>query len=84
MANRRPEDLSPYVILYRRTGSSLTYAIRGFLHCCGVAFDWVEVSSGEIARKIGLENSRDLRLPVYIFRDGTWINKSAIRHIWPE
>lgn len=50
MADRRPEDLSPYVILYGRTGSSLAYAIRDFLHRCSVAFDWVEVSSGEIAR----------------------------------
>ncbi|HEY1469546.1 MAG TPA: FAD-dependent oxidoreductase [Candidatus Acidoferrum sp.] len=69
------------VKIYGRTGTPSAYAIRDFLHRCDIPLEWVEVTSEEQARQIGLANANDSRLPICVFWDQTRMENPTIRQI---
>lgn len=74
------ERLKP-VKIFGRSGSSLGYMIRDFLHRSDIPYEWVELSSDEDARAAGLSGLNDPRQPVCLFPDGTRIECPTIRQI---
>src|SRR5256712_8842067 len=69
------------VKVFGRNGSAQAYAIRDFLHRSDVPFEWVELTSDEQAREIGVASANDPRLPVCLFPDGTRMENPTIRQI---
>jgi thioredoxin reductase (NADPH) len=74
-------DQQPKLKLFGTAGSPAAYAIRDYLHRSDVPFEWVEVRSNEQAREIGVDNTRDSRLPVCVFSDGTRMEHPTVRQI---
>jgi len=74
-------DQQPKLRLFGTAGSPAAYAIRDFLHRSDVPFEWVEVHSNEQARQIGVDNTRDSRLPLCLFPDGTRMENPPVRQI---
>jgi thioredoxin reductase (NADPH) len=74
-------DQQPKLKLFGTAGSPAAYAIRDFLTRSDVPFEWVEVRSHEQARQIGVDNTRDSRLPVCVFPDGTRMENPTVRQI---
>src|ERR1700730_1796249 len=74
-------DQQPKLRLFGTAGSPAAYAIRDFLHRSDVPFEWVEVHSNEQARQIGVDNTRDSRLPLCLFPDGTRMENLPVRQI---
>jgi thioredoxin reductase (NADPH) len=64
-----------------RPGSPHAHAIRDFLHRSDVPFEWVELRSDDEARRVGVDNCRDPRLPVCVFPDGVRMERPTIRQI---
>jgi thioredoxin reductase (NADPH) len=64
-----------------RSGSPHAHAIRDFLYRSDVPFEWVELRSDEDARKAGVKDLRDPRLPLCIFPDGVRMEHPTIRQI---
>jgi thioredoxin reductase (NADPH) len=75
------QDQQPKLKLFGSPGSPAAYAIRDFLHRSDVPFEWVELHSNEQARQIGVENTRDPRLPICIFPDGARLERPTVRQI---
>src|SRR3984893_1766693 len=75
------DDQQPRGKLFGTAGSPAAYAIRDFLHRSDVPFEWVEVHSNEQARQIGVDNTRDSRLPLCLFPDGTRMENPPVRQI---
>src|SRR5437879_1898377 len=69
------------VKVFGRNGSAQAYAIRDFLHRSDVPFAWVELTSDEQAREMGVASANDPRLPVCLFPDGTRMENPTIRQI---
>ena len=67
--------------MFGTAGSPAAYAIRDFLHRSDVPFEWVEVRTNEEARQAGVDNTRDPRLPVCVFSDGTRMENPTVRQI---
>jgi thioredoxin reductase (NADPH) len=81
MTDEPKDQPTPRVKIYGRTGIPAAYAIRDFLHRCDIPFHWVEITSDEQARQIGLENANDSRLPVCVFWDQSRMENPTIRQI---
>jgi thioredoxin reductase (NADPH) len=64
-----------------RSGSPHAHAIRDFLYRSDVPFEWVELRTDDDARKAGVKNLRDPRLPVCIFPDGVRMEHPTVRQI---
>ena len=69
------------VTIFGRTASPNSYAIRDFLYRSDVPFEWVEIRDDDQARQLGLQNTRDARLPLCVFDDGTRMENPTIRQI---
>jgi thioredoxin reductase (NADPH) len=70
------------VKLFGKTGSSLGYMLRDFLHRSDVPFEWIELRSDDQARAlVGVSGLNDSRLPVCVFPDGTRLECPTIRQI---
>jgi thioredoxin reductase (NADPH) len=68
--------------LFAPRGSASAYTIRDFLHRSDIPFEYVELKSDEEARRhAGVDNLKDPRLPVCIFRDGTRMENPTLRRI---
>ena len=68
--------------IFGRRGSSEAYAIRDFLHRCGVRFEWKELSSDEQARaQAQLTGLGDERLPLCTFSDGSRLEHPTVQQI---
>ena len=76
-----PDDQQPKLKLFGTPASPAAYAIRDFLHRSDVPFEWVEIHSNDQARQIGVEHTRDPRLPVCVFSDGTRMENPTVRKI---
>ena len=73
---------TPSVKIIGKTGSSVAYTIRDFLHRSDVPFEWIEVHDDQQAREqAGVNGINDKRMPVCIFSDGTRIECPTIRQI---
>jgi thioredoxin reductase (NADPH) len=75
------QEQQPKLKLFGSPGSPAAYAIRDFLHRSDVPFEWVEIHSNEQARQVGVEHTRDPRLPVCVFPDGTRLEHPTVRQI---
>lgn len=65
-----------------RTGCSLAWMIRDFLHRSDIPFEWIELTDDEQARRMaGVGAINDNRLPVCIFDDGTRLEHPTIRQL---
>ena len=62
---------APVLKVYGKVGSAACYALRDFLYRNGVPYEWIELTSDEQAKQIGLEGINDSRLPAVVFPDGT-------------
>jgi len=80
-ANELQMNQPATVKVFGRNGSAQAYAIRDFLHRSDVPFAWVELTSDEQAREIGVASANDPRLPVCLFPDGTRMENPTIRQI---
>jgi thioredoxin reductase (NADPH) len=70
------------VLIFGTRGSSEAYAIRDFLHRCGVSFQWIELTNDELARmQAKVSGLNDNRLPVCVFPDGTRMEHPTARQI---
>jgi thioredoxin reductase (NADPH) len=70
------------VKIFGKTGSAVGYMLRDFLYRSDVPFEWIELTSDDDARKkAGVDSTRDSRLPVCVFPDGTRIECPSIRQI---
>ena len=70
------------VLILGTRGSSGAYAIRDFLHRCGVRFQWIELSDDEQARsQAQVTGINDKRLPICIFPDGTRMQNPTVRQV---
>jgi thioredoxin reductase (NADPH) len=70
------------VKLFGARHSPAAYAIRDFLQCSVVAFEWIELQSDEEARTLAqVENLRDRRLPICLFSDSTRLESPTARCI---
>jgi hypothetical protein len=59
------------VVIFGTRGSSEAYAIRDFLHRCGIRFQWIELGDDEQARsQAQVTGLNDNRLPICAFPDG--------------
>jgi thioredoxin reductase (NADPH) len=68
--------------IFGRRGSSEAYAIRDFLHRCGVHFQWKELSNDEQARTLAhLADLADGRLPLCIFPDGSQLEHPTVQQV---
>ena len=74
-------EQQPKLKLFGTVGSPAAYAIRDFLHRSDVPFEWVELRTNEQARHAGVDNTRDSRLPVCVFPDGTRMENPTVRQI---
>jgi thioredoxin reductase (NADPH) len=75
------QEQQPKLKLFGTAGSPAAYAIRDFLHRSDVPFEWVEIRTNEQARQIGVDSTRDPRLPVCVFSDGTRMENPTIRQV---
>lgn len=75
------QEQQPKLKLFGSPGSPAAYAIRDFLHRSDVPFEWGEIHSNEQARQVGMEHTRDPRLPVCVFPDGTRLEHPTVRQI---
>jgi thioredoxin reductase (NADPH) len=75
------QEQQPKLKLFGSPGSPAAYAIRDFLHRSDVPLEWVEIHSNEQARQVGVEHTRDPRLPVCVFPDGTRLEHPTVRQI---
>ena len=71
----------PVVRIYGKVGCPQAYAIRDFLHRSDVPFEWIELTTDEQCRAIGIDNPDDQRAPVCIFPDGARLEKPTVRQI---
>lgn len=63
-------------------GSSAAYSLRDFLQRSDVPFEWVELANDTQARnEANVESTRDSRLPICIFPDGTRLECPTIRQV---
>jgi len=70
------------VLIFGTHGSSEAYAIRDFLHRCGISFQWTELTNDEQARvQAKVSGLNDNRLPVCVFPDGTRMEHPTVRQI---
>jgi thioredoxin reductase (NADPH) len=70
------------VLILGTRGSSEAYAIRDFLHRCGIRFQWIELGDDEQARsQAQVTGLNDNRLPICIFPDGSRIQHPTVRQI---
>src|ERR1700733_10697917 len=70
------------VLILGTRGSSGAYAIRDFLHRCGVHFQWIELADDEQARsRAQVTGINDKRLPICIFPDGTRMQHPTVRQV---
>jgi thioredoxin reductase (NADPH) len=70
------------VLIFGTHGSSEAYAIRDFLHRCGISFQWIELTNDEQARmQSKVSGLNDNRLPVCVFPDGTRMEHPTVRQI---
>jgi thioredoxin reductase (NADPH) len=68
--------------IFGTRGSSQAYAIRDFLHRCGVSFQWKELSNDEEVRaQTQLSGLGDKRLPICIFSDGSRMENPTVQQI---
>ena len=81
MTEQQAANPFPEVKIYGRQGSTEGYSIRDFLHRSQVPFEWIELSSDDAARAVGVQHARDPRLPVCLFPDGTRLECPTIRQI---
>jgi thioredoxin reductase (NADPH) len=77
MAEEQKADQSQRVKIYGRPGSAAAYAIRDFLQRSDVPFEWIELKD-DIN---GEQDSREAKLPVCVFPDGTRLEGPTIRQI---
>lgn len=61
-----------------RRGSSESYAIRDFLHRCGVRFEWKELGNGEDEHLAGVQKDQ---LPLCIFPDNSRLEHATLQQI---
>lgn len=72
----------PEIKLFGKHGSAEAYAIRDFLHRCGVNFEWIELSHDDQAQsQAQVTGQDDSRLPVCIFPDGTRLEHPTVRQV---
>ena len=71
----------PRLKIFGKVGSAAAYAIRDFLHRSDVPFEYIELTSDEQCRTIGLNGLDDRRLPLCLFPDGTRMDAPTIRKI---
>ena len=65
-----------------KRGSAEAYAIRDFLHRCGVPFIWKELrNDGEARSEENLAGLSDARLPLCIFSDGSRLEHPTVREV---
>lgn len=70
------------VKIFGRPGSAKAYKLRDFLYRSDVPFEYIQLDSDEEARALaGVENSRDSRLPVCVFSDGTRLECPTLRQV---
>lgn len=70
------------VRLYGRQASPDGYRLRDFLSRSTVAFDWVELTDDEHARRLaGVDSLDDPRLPVCVMPDGTRIERASVQDV---
>jgi thioredoxin reductase (NADPH) len=70
------------VKIYGRRGSSQAFAVRDFLHRCGVPFEWIELGGeGPALNQLQLRGVDDRKLPVCVFSDGTRMEAATVRKI---
>ena len=81
MAEEQKADQSQRVKIYGRPGSAVAYAIRDFLQRSDVPFEWIELKGDEQPHINGEQDSRDAKLPVCVFPDGTRLEGPTIRQI---
>ena len=81
MAEEQKADQSQRVKIYGRPGSAVAYAIRDFLQRSDVPFEWIELKEDEQPHINGEQDSRDAKLPVCVFPDGTRLEGPTIRQI---
>src|ERR1700716_4663840 len=81
MAEEQKADQSQRVKIYGRPGSAVAYAIRDFLQRSDVPFEWIELKDDEQPHINGEQDSRDAKLPVCVFPDGTRMEGPTIRQI---
>jgi thioredoxin reductase (NADPH) len=81
MAEEQKADQSQRVKIYGRPGSAAAYAIRDFLQRSDVPFEWIELKDDEQPHINGEQDSREAKLPVCVFPDGTRLEGPTIRQI---
>jgi thioredoxin reductase (NADPH) len=81
MAEEQKANQSQRVKIYGRPGSAVAYAIRDFLQRSDVPFEWIELKDDEQPHINGEQDSRDAKLPVCVFPDGTRLEGPTIRQI---
>ena len=64
--------------IFARRGSSESYAIRDFLHRCGVRFEWKELGNGEDKDVAGVQKGQ---LPLCIFPDNSRLEHATLQQI---
>src|SRR6202140_772648 len=70
------------VVIFGTRGSSEAYAIRDFLHRCGIRFQWIELGDDEQARsQAQVTGLNDNRLPICVFPDGSRMQHPTVRQI---
>jgi thioredoxin reductase (NADPH) len=75
-------DSGQQVLIFGTHGSAEAYAIRDFLHRCGVPFQWIDLANDEQARtQAHVTGTNDNRLPICIFPDGTQMEHPTVRQI---
>jgi thioredoxin reductase (NADPH) len=70
------------VLILGTRGSSEAYAMRDFLHRCGIRFQWIDLADDEQARsQAQVTGINDNRLPICIFPDGTRMQHPTVRQV---
>lgn len=64
--------------IFGKRGSSESYAIRDFLHRCGVRFEWKELGNGEDEHLAGVQKDQ---LPLCIFPDSSRLEHATLQQI---
>jgi len=72
----------PLVTIFGPPGSALGYAIRDFLYRSDVPFEWVQLTTDDMAHsEAGVAHLADTRLPICVFADGTRLERPTVRQI---